>query len=221
MNEKIHINSFLKFGEEKNIFDLYENGTIYMNSIQYFRQIEDNDLRGDSYEGVSMIRNYEPGEFEIPNFNFKGKHLGIHLKESYEKIFGNIYSLYCISSHGWDNPEEFIIDSKIKKFGNQCLMIKDVKKFINLVENKARKLDLDIKSGFVNYYDKNKVNRKITLFEKPLEFEYQKEFRFYVARKSVEPIKFTIGSLKNIAELFPCETTVDTLRLKRNIKNYR
>ena len=46
---------FLKFGNEKNLMDLYKNGTIYMNSIQYFRKIEDDELRGASYEGVSEI----------------------------------------------------------------------------------------------------------------------------------------------------------------------
>lgn len=44
---------FLKFGEEKHIKDLFHNGSIYMNPIQYFRQIEDEPLRSDIYEGAS------------------------------------------------------------------------------------------------------------------------------------------------------------------------
>jgi hypothetical protein len=44
------IKLFLKLGSEKNILDLFENGTIYMNTIEYFRKVEDEELRGDKYE---------------------------------------------------------------------------------------------------------------------------------------------------------------------------
>ena len=41
------IKLFLKLGSEENILDLFENGTIYMNTIEYFRKVEDEELRGD------------------------------------------------------------------------------------------------------------------------------------------------------------------------------
>lgn len=41
----------------KNITDLYENGTICINPIKFFKQIEYNKLRGDNYEGASKIIN--------------------------------------------------------------------------------------------------------------------------------------------------------------------
>jgi hypothetical protein len=50
MSESYHIVSFIKFGSEKDMTDLLENGTIYMSSIKKFRTIEDNNLRGDNYE---------------------------------------------------------------------------------------------------------------------------------------------------------------------------
>ncbi len=40
---------FLKIGQEEHIKDLYENGTIYLNTIEYFRKIEDEELRGNKY----------------------------------------------------------------------------------------------------------------------------------------------------------------------------
>jgi hypothetical protein len=56
---------FLKLGSEENILDLFENGTIYMNTIEYFRKVEDEELRGDKYEGVSRVINSLPGTFKI------------------------------------------------------------------------------------------------------------------------------------------------------------
>jgi hypothetical protein len=38
--------AFLKFGVKEHILDLYENGTVYMNTIQYFKELEDKELRG-------------------------------------------------------------------------------------------------------------------------------------------------------------------------------
>jgi len=38
--------------------------------------------------------------------------------------------------------------------------------------------------------------------EKPLEFEYQKEFRVYVENDKIESIKMQIGNMKDYAEMF-------------------
>ena len=210
------IKMFLKFGQEEHIKDLYYNGTIFMNSIQYFRKIEDGELRGDRYEGVSKIKNYPPGQFEIPSIGYKGNYLALQVRESYETVLGNIYSLYCVSSHGWDRPEDFKIDDKNKRFGSYCIVIKDNPRFLSLIENKLQELGLKYRKGFVEYYDKDKIDRKISLFEKPLEFQYQKEFRFYVEREFTTPFKFSIGGLQDFAEIHSAEGVIDTLALRKN-----
>ncbi|PVD49996.1 hypothetical protein DC498_21995 [Terrimonas sp.] len=209
---------FLKFGQEEHINDLYYNGTIFMNAIQYFRKIEDGELRGDRYEGISRISNYPPGQFEIPALNFKGNYLALQIREAYDTVGGNIFSLYCVSSHGWANPNDFKIDEKIKQFGSHCLVVKDNVKFLSLIEERLKELKVRFNHSFVTYYDKDKVDREITLFEKPLEFEYQKEFRLYVERKSDKPFVFSIGSLTDIAEVYKAKDVVDTLELRVNKK---
>jgi hypothetical protein len=209
---------FLKFGNQRDVEDLLLNGTIYMNPVQFFRKLEDEELRGDKYEGVSRIWNWPPGEFEIPAIGYKGKYISLHLKESYEQVLGNIYSLYCISSRGWSNPDEFSIDKRVSRFGSHCLMIKDIPKFLSLIESHLQKLHLKYVHGFVDYYDREAVNRRINLFEKPLEFEYQKEFRFYVDREASDKLVFQLGSLENIAEIQPSHIIVDQLKLT-NLKS--
>ena len=206
---------FLKYGEEEHIKDLYYNGTIYMDSIQCFRDIEDGELRGDIYEGVNRIKNIPPGQIEIPSIGYNGNYKAIQIRQSYKTVLGNIYSLYCISSHGWQgDPNDFRIDEKIKRFGSHCLMIKDNSKFLSLIENKLKELKVKYQHNFIEYYDKDKVDREISLFEKPLEFEYQKEFRFYVERISDKPFIFSIGSLTDIADLYTSDIIVDTLELR-------
>ena len=58
---------FLKFGSHKDMLDLYENGSIFMKTREYFRKKEDEVLRGDNLEGASRIINSLPGTFLIPN----------------------------------------------------------------------------------------------------------------------------------------------------------
>ena len=170
-----NIKAFIKFGSEKNIIDLYNNGTVFLNTIQYFRNIEDGELRGDNYEGVSQIINSLPGTFKIKESGQEFKYEKIHLRKSFKEILGNIYSLYAISDKGFRNYQDFKIDERLNGFGSHCLVI-DPKSFINKMEKTLHNLGYSYNHGFVDYYDKEKICREVSLFEKPLEFEYQKEF---------------------------------------------
>jgi hypothetical protein len=209
------IKLFLKLGSEKNILDLFENGTIYMNTIEYFRKVEDEELRGDKYEGVSRVINSLPGTFKIPGINREFNYIKAHIRESYDEVLGNIYSLYAISSKGFPNPLEYEFDRRNLRFGTHGVMIKNSPLLFNKIKSELKKNNLKFNHGFVDYYDKEEVCRKITLFEKPLEFEYQKEFRFYVENDKIEPIKIQIGSMKDYAEMFKIE---DILSLKLTSK---
>jgi len=210
------IKMFLKIGKEEHIKDLYENGTVYINTIEYFRKIEDEELRGDGYEGASEIINSLPGTFKIPGIDREFKYEKIHLKKSFEKVLGNIYSLYCISSKGFPNPLDFKLDIKNLRFGTHCLMIKDNQYFFDKIQSELKNRGFKYRHGFVDYYDKHKIsNKKLTLFDKPKEFEYQKEFRFYVHNKELEPIKLQIGSLKEKAEIIEAKHLTE-LKLELN-----
>lgn len=211
---------FIKFGQKEHIEDLYNNGVIYMNPIQSFTTIEDNELRGDRYEGVRRIKNYpKGGQYKIPSMGIEGNYISFQVRESYEELIGNIYSLYCVSTLGWNDSIEFKIDEKNKRLGSHCLFVKDNAKFLSLIEDKLMEQNLKYSHGFVKYYDKDKVSRKIGLFEKPNEFEYQKEFRIYVESQEIIPLILSIGSLKKIAEIYDAEKVVDTLKLEVNKSN--
>ncbi len=209
------IKMFIKIGAEEHIKDLYESGTIFINTIEYFKRIEDKELRGDKYEGASEIINSLPGTFRIPGIDRDFKYEKVHIKKAYDEVIGNIYSLYCISSKGFPNPLDFKMDGKNLRFGTHCLIIKDNKYFFEKIKSELKKNGYEFRHGFVDYYDKDKVSKKLTLFDKPLEFEYQKEFRFYVHNQTLEPIKIQIGSLKGKAEIFEAKNLTE-LKLELN-----
>lgn len=201
--------SFLRFGSEERIKEIYQNGTIHINTIDYFKKHKDEKGRGDPYEGASKIVNYPPGEIEI--VGQKIKYLNLHVKQSYQYILGNIYSFYCISSYGFKEPKKIKIDPRMRKFGDFCLMIKDNQKFLFLLEEQLKSQNLKYTIDFVTYYDPKKINGQVSLFHKPKAYAYQKEFRLYVENNEISPININIGCLKGIAEIYH---TKDILKLK-------
>jgi len=209
---------FLKFGSQDNIEDLYNNGTVFLNTIEYFRKQEDNELRGDKYEGASKIINSLLGTFRIPNVDKDFRYEKVHLRKSYQTLLGNLYCLYCISSFAFPNPLDFKIDERNLRFGTHCLMIKDNKYFLDSIEKELVNKGLEFYHGFVNYYDKETICKDLTLFDKPSEFEYQKEFRFYVHNNKLKPIKLRIGSLHDKAEIYTMKEIM-TLKLEPKRKN--
>lgn len=211
----LYIHCFIKFGSRYTITDLYENGTVYLNPVQYFKNLEDK-FRGDSYEGASYIHNLPAGQFRISiggkqidrDFNY----LNLHLKQAYEKTLGNIYSLYCLSSKILRGDKPVTIDKRIKDFGDTALLIRDNPKFLELLESALKRKRLKYFTGFVEYYNRHIYNGSVDVFNKPSEYSYQNEFRIYVRRRSDEPLVLNIGSLKDIAEVYPANELIDTFK---------
>lgn len=97
-------------------------------------------------------------------------------------------------------------------------MIKDNQYFFDKITSELKNKGFDNHHGFVQYYDKDKFsNKKLTLFDKPKEFEYQKEFRFYVHNLELKPIKIQIGSLRGKAEIIEAKNLTEIkLELNKN-----
>jgi len=203
--------ALLKFGSEKDLTDLYENGTIYLNTLQYFNNLEDNGLRGDNYEGILQVINYTSGKFDIlqggkpflKDLNYRS----IHLRQSYPNLVGNVYSLFGLRPMHLANQKDFLFDPRLKLFGSHFVMILNdgIQEFFDKIFDWLAKMNIRYGSGFINYYNKFMVNGSITLFMKPDNYAYQNEFRIYTEYKMNEPISFKIGSIKHIAKMFPSD----------------
>ena len=202
---------FLKFGEKNNILDLYENGTIWMSSLQFIRVCD--EIAGDKYEGVHSIDNLPSGIFQIPQFNYEGNYLKMHVRGSYERVLGNIFCLYAISSLGFPNLNDFFIDQKMMSFGSHVLLIKNCPEFISRIRKKLNLMPFNYWTKMVHYYDKDSINGQIGVFQKRNELEYQKEFRIFIDRDEITPFSFAIGSLKQISEIHESEYLIKHLKL--------
>jgi hypothetical protein len=214
---------FFKFGSEENITDLFENGTIYFNTIDYFQKLEGQGLRGDNYEGTTKIINHKSDKLRLTiTIPETGKEIPInlskfHLREFLKDIIGNLYSLYCLGHQDVLESDNFKIDPRVKEFGTHFIIIQKPEIFINLICNELDKNKFDYQIKQVEYYEKEKINGEISLFHKTTEFEYQKEFRIVLFNNENKPKKIQIGSLKDYAEVFKVDV-IDTMKIVRTEK---
>lgn len=84
-----------------------------------------------------------------------------------------------------------------------------------MIRNELDKNKIDYQLKKVEYYEKEKTNGEITLFNKTTEFEYQKEFRIVLFNDESKPLKIQIGSLKDYAVVFTADV-IDTMKIVRN-----
>lgn len=211
---------FFKFGSEKDITDLFENGTIFFNTIDYFQRLESQGVRGDKYEGTTKITNHKSDKLKltitIPETEkeIPFKLSKFHLREFLKDIKGNLYSLYCLRHQDVLEIDDFKIDQRVKEFGTHFIIIKKPEIFINLICNELEKNKFDYQMKQVEYYEKEKINGEISLFHKTTEFEYQKEFRIVLFNNEIKIKTIQIGSLKEYAEVFKVDV-IDTMKIVR------
>ncbi|WP_017734018.1 hypothetical protein [Nafulsella turpanensis] len=213
-----HIFFFLKFGSYEHMLDLYENGTIFFNSIDYFQKLEEQGLRGDNYEGTTRLSNYHEYQdlkvtLTVPE---TGKTIDLkpsrlHLREFLSDLEGNVFCLYCLKTPDILDFDNFKIDSRVKEFGSHFVMITDLQRFLGEIKKQLDEQGIDFQNKVVQYYDRNKQNGELSLFHKPEEFEYQKEYRIILFRRGNKPFKIKVGSLKEYAHLLKVDA-IDTIK---------
>ena len=47
--------TLIKFGQQEHLLQLQGEGLLYMNNSQYFREIEDEELRGDPFDCIGKV----------------------------------------------------------------------------------------------------------------------------------------------------------------------
>lgn len=211
---KNEIMFFIKFGEKKNILDLYENGTLFFNTIEYFRKLENEQgVRGDNYEGTLKLTNFtdkDKVDFQITNPEtgkiIKLKPTKLHLREFLSDIKGNLYSLYSLKTPEILDLENFKIDERVKEFGDYFIIIHNPSRFIDSIIKQLDSQKISYKAKLVSYYEKTELNGEISLFDKPSEFEYQKEYRIVLYNNESKPIKIKIDSLKEYSSIFKSDS---------------
>lgn len=196
----------MKFGKIEHIQRFVNEGLIYMNCTDYFRNSLNND-QGDKYEGAGVVHKGEIVSYRSTMLN--------------EKIF----CLWHINNN--DTP----VVKEIKQVdGDLCELTIDTREFVTLADTSyddfrialiknhkefnvrfVKELNKYFNGRYwcqqVSYYNPNTADyMAITPFMKPINYQKQNELRYLVmddAINSGKPLEIRIGDISDIVQIFP------------------
>lgn len=201
-----------KIGREDHLHQLQKEGIVYCNTLKYFAELEDEQIRGDKDESAFEFKTFNDSQLLInpvsePNSEF------IKLKLNWGQMitrnsepYGNLFCIYCVNIPNGINEGQIVVDEKIGSFGSHVLVILNSQIFEEKLfeELQARKLKYHF--GNVEYIDLKKHSGKKTLFQKDLTYSYQNEFRIFMENDKLEPISLKLGDISDISRIYDFNT---------------
>lgn len=193
------LNLLIKVGTEHHIDQLQKNGLIHSKTVKYFREREIREVEGrkDSSEGAQGSINISNMKILVDN-----KELPLTINSTRLNLFDpeldltHIFCLYAVTPDlKIDQP---FIDKRVSKFGDTALLITEPEKFVTRVMERV-KGNYECTYKPVHYYPDDGDYMKLTVFNKPVSFQYQREFRFHFKHSNKEDIEFEIGSIEDIS----------------------
>lgn len=208
------IRHVFKIGNAEHIVALLNHGELYLNTIDWFRQADQNTERFDGLEGaveidqVSWIklRDEQGKEFEFSRPEHPKHHpahgvlRSAHVLTHEDRLKGNIFS--CTGVAVGEGPKFRKLDRRFGQFGDAAILIENPNQFLTRVEKALQELGLKYLISPVTYYDPSSFIGKLGVFMKKDMHSYQHEVRIWVKSDSNEPIKLRLGSLRDIALIF-------------------
>jgi hypothetical protein len=193
----------IKFGEEKWIDELLQNGTIYCNTIDYFRKVENDHLRNDKNECKSYID-------QITLLKFKVGDKVVRFNSPAQLVTDDHFydgNLFCITGIVREDINYALIkqiqviklDQRLDEFGESALLIYNIPEFRKRLIKALKKSGYKYKFSPVQYKNFKTYQGELGPFIKSDEFNFQREMRMFIENTSNDPIVLKIGNLSNIA----------------------
>jgi len=175
---------------------LVNEGEVFFNSLSYFKNYEDGQIRGDKLEGERLYEKPEGIEITVVSDNNR------RLSASKVQFSANIdnFFVYCLSTE--------LSQELMNRFNAAaCIEILNPKKFIS----KIRKvLQLSVLAGEISYYlptDEPGIEwqQERIVLSKTKTFDWQKEYRLAFSQPQQETIaanrSIKLGNLSKICRV--------------------
>lgn len=206
----------IKISEDRFIDLLQTEGHLYLNTINYFRSIEDSGLKGDKNEGKASLKQITNIQIQLEGKTIAQASKG-QLYFDHPENQGNIYCMYGIKTNSIDfskkSFQKIQLENKTKNFGQSALLIFDLKEFMNRLKNELQNKRTEFTFSPVSYYHNDTYNGKLSPFHKSHKYEYQNEVRLWIPNKGDRPIEIFIGDISDISYKIPIED-LDKIEVK-------
>lgn len=210
MDEGYSKHLLIKLGTKEHMTALYEQGEIYMQTVDYFRSLEKkDDGRADPNENLKQ--HFQGNGSKGLTITVKKDGSTIHLSRESGLVFLDVIenlpigiNIYSLSHVGLPVGVTTTPVLDLKNFSEDkdyAVIIRNMKEFVERIRSSMMKQQgyVGIAARPVEYYDHTNYGGEVGIFRKSKEYEYQKEYRVvgYFEDKCVK--KFYVGSLKGIA----------------------
>lgn len=199
----------MKLGEKSHMEDFYNNGTIYLNTFSYFKNLEIcEDGRADKDEYLSEYHSGEKLNQMKKDVYFGKDKISLSKENGLLSFSIDIQNkeythIFCMSYINilWAKQHNKIIDEhNFAKNKDYIVLVYNIEKFFELIKKALIKNKLKAKRTYIEYVDRNNFSGEMGCFKKFNDYSYQNEWRLAVNCKNGEkPFKLIIGSLKGIA----------------------
>jgi hypothetical protein len=193
---------FLKFGRDCDITQLQEQGLVYCNTVNFFKDLVDDDMRGDEFETATLIGTRQDLVLEIWPVDKPTEITRIATSKLVNHVtspVGNLYCLYAVDATKMILGEKFYIDERLKEKSESFLIIKDVPTFLRRLHTALDKMKYYWEHHMVEYVDFSNYYGERTNFQKNKMYEYQNEFRVFIQNDKFEIIQVEIGNISDIS----------------------
>lgn len=217
MKEKNKLILLFKFQNKEIINDLYQNGTIFMNTINFFHNCE-NEVKRDQNENITHLLQIKKGHKLLINGHVlhpvEGTHFKMYIPDDDKHKFTHIFSMAGLYSNDIYNVNDKVLDKKLFEHGKYILIIHNVKTFIKLFSQaidafiNREKCYSTFFTNIVEYINPENYDGEMGSFRKLNYYKHEKEWRIGVCcpSKYSKPLILTLGSLKNISTVFKIES---------------
>lgn len=219
-----HIWYFIKFFTEEIHADQFIAGNLYMNTMSYFKTLENESDSGRPDLTEAIAHWWQPDDilvkFQLPGFGetkISKKDLAAPVSISFDyHNYVHVFCLYAIHTNGFrindgkidctenrveELRQQLRIDERCQRFGKYAVIIRpDL--FLAQVREVLKGREFAYR--LVQYYDETTFHGMIPPrdipFRKQKRFTYQQEFRICVYPKIVHnsPITINIGNISNM-----------------------
>lgn len=206
------IELILKLGKHDDMKALFEDGVVYMNTLEFYRTLEAHDERSDVNEGTVRVRNRRGGVLKRRNsetgaFEEIAQLTRCRIRELNSNLQDlNVYCLYYLRAEMPINGLGALISERTKRgFGDYAVVVIDAGEFVARVKRAAMDKGYRHFRSLVRYADLSKEEIETGPFVKHEAFSHQSELRIAVhtGDNNGSAIKLKIGSIEDIAVLVP------------------
>ena len=214
---------FIKFYEEERYADDFISGRVYMNTLKYFKDLEDEPGKGRADPTEAIWAWLQPDNAEmtitVPGLDLIkiiASDLAAPISMTYKwHDCLKLFCMYAIHSNtiGEASKNELVeqnqcrigLNVECKSLGTFAVII-SAGPFLERLRRELEKLGYRANGKLVTYYDDNAFNGEIPLGEIPFwkqkRFSYQQEFRIcvYPASAEAQPLIIEMGDLSNICK---------------------